>query len=522
MTVAVDTNRWSYTGNGSTTGFAYTNLIFATSNLKVYVDGVLKTLTTHYTVSGALSENGGTVTFLSAPAASAAVVIVRDVPRTQPIDYTANDTFASASHEQGLDRAVILAQQLQDRVDRTLYLDPSDTPAALNALPLKAARASRILGFDADGQPDVMEIADVDVTAVTAYAATLIDDASASEARTTLGLGTMAVQAASAVAITGGTVIGITDLAVADGGTGASTASAARTALGLAIGSDVQAYDADLAAIAALTPTDNNVIVGNGSAWVAESGNTLRTSLGLAIGTDVQAFDTDLATIAANITAAGHAILDDADAAAQRVTMGVKGVRSVQVFTASGTWTKPAGIQSVLVRIRGGGGGGGGIDGAGDRSGGGGGQGEYAEKYIASPGATETVTIGAGGAGGADTGATGSTGGTTSFGAHVTAIGGAGGAGGTALGATRGGAGGGGGAGADLAIAGAVGGSGLQDTNIKVGGNGGGEGGGKSVGGSNPDTAGTRGGGGAGAQRSSSASVGGAGGAGWIIVYEIG
>ena len=53
----------------------------------------------------------------------------------------------------------------------------------------------------------------------------------AAGARTNLGLDTMATQAASAVAITGGSVTGITDLAIADGGTGASTAAAARTAL---------------------------------------------------------------------------------------------------------------------------------------------------------------------------------------------------------------------------------------------------------------------------------------------------
>lgn len=59
-----------------------------------------------------------------------------------------------------------------------------------------------------------------------------------------------------------------------------ASASAQRTTLGLAIGSDVQAYDADLDAIAALAKTDGNFIVGNGSAWVAESGATARASIG--------------------------------------------------------------------------------------------------------------------------------------------------------------------------------------------------------------------------------------------------
>jgi hypothetical protein len=53
----------------------------------------------------------------------------------------------------------------------------------------------------------------------------------ASDARTNLGLGTIATQAASSVTITGGSITGITDLAVADGGTGASTAAAARVSL---------------------------------------------------------------------------------------------------------------------------------------------------------------------------------------------------------------------------------------------------------------------------------------------------
>jgi hypothetical protein len=78
-------------------------------------------------------------------------------------------------------------------------------------------------------------------------------------------------------------------LEVASGGTGAADASTARTNLG------VQALAAGLTDIAGLAVTDGNVIVGDGTNWVAESGDTVRTSLGLAIGTDVQAYDVDTA-----------------------------------------------------------------------------------------------------------------------------------------------------------------------------------------------------------------------------------
>ena len=79
--------------------------------------------------------------------------------------------------------------------------------------------------------------------------------------------------------------------------TGLPAAGVVGTALvSSAIGTTVQAYDAQLADVAGLTPTDNGVIIGNGTNFVMESGATLKTSLGLTIGVDVQAYDADLTT----------------------------------------------------------------------------------------------------------------------------------------------------------------------------------------------------------------------------------
>jgi hypothetical protein len=74
----------------------------------------------------------------------------------------------------------------------------------------------------------------------------------AANARTNLGLGTMATQASNSVSITGGSITGITDLAIADGGTGASTVTQARTNLGLVIGSDIQPFSNALTALSGL------------------------------------------------------------------------------------------------------------------------------------------------------------------------------------------------------------------------------------------------------------------------------
>lgn len=109
------------------------------------------------------------------------------------------------------------------------------------------------------------------------------------------------------------------------------------------------------------------------------------------------------------------------------VTLANFPVGTRQVFTADGTWTKPAGLLWCRVRVQAGGASGAGAATTGasqSTCGGGGGGGGYAEAVIpaSSLGSTVAVTVGAGGTG--SSGAVGNAGGNSSFGTHVTANGG--------------------------------------------------------------------------------------------------
>ena len=115
-------------------------------------------------------------------------------------------------------------------------------------------------------------------------------------ARISLGLGTTDSPQFTAVSIGNG------DTTVTRVSAGVIAVEGSNVLMASNIGSTVQAYDAQLADVAGLTPTDNGVIIGNGTNFVVESGATLKTSLGLTIGTDVQAYDSNLTSFVNTFT----------------------------------------------------------------------------------------------------------------------------------------------------------------------------------------------------------------------------
>ena len=164
MTVSSTTVKNSYSGNGSTTSFNYTFKIFANSDLQVIIRSstgteTTKTITTHYTVSGAGNTNGGSVTFTSGniPANGETVVLRRNVPQTQAIDYIANDPFPAETHEEGLDRATMTTQQVQEELDRSIKLSRTNTMTSTEFAVGATDRASKVLGFDANGELTVTQ-----------------------------------------------------------------------------------------------------------------------------------------------------------------------------------------------------------------------------------------------------------------------------------------------------------------------------------------------------------------------------
>lgn len=225
MTVSSALNRKEYDGDGTTTAFSTSPVVFFTSaDLDVYLvdaDGVatLQTLTTHYTVSGG-SGSTGTVTMVTAPTASPAqtLVIERVVDITQTTDLVNNDASDAEVIEDALDKLTMIAQQNANAIDRCLQLTTGDTTGGtLTVAPTPSTVT--LVGFDENGDAGTFVPSDLDLTVTSAFVDTLLDDADAAAFLTTLGIPNPAELDVEDQALTGGVIVTSKSLGTVSSGT---------------------------------------------------------------------------------------------------------------------------------------------------------------------------------------------------------------------------------------------------------------------------------------------------------------
>ena len=152
------TRRVQYTGNTGLGPFAFTFNILVNTDIVAYKNSTLLTLTTDYTVT--INANGtGSITLTGSGNGTAlvaadilTVIGGRELSRTTDF-VTAGDLLASSLNEQ-LDSQVIMVQQLDEKVERTMRVSPDDVYNDMT-LPIKATRKGTVLAFNATtGDPE--------------------------------------------------------------------------------------------------------------------------------------------------------------------------------------------------------------------------------------------------------------------------------------------------------------------------------------------------------------------------------
>jgi len=193
MTISSEVTRNDYVGNGATSVYPYTFRIISSSDLLITqrdtssVETVL-ILDVNYTVSGVGSGGGGNVTLTGGNLPSGYALTIRRVRQVlQETDIRNQGAFYPETIEDALDHQVMLVQQASDFIERSLKIPVTEagSPGA-TTIPFSADRANMVLGFDSSGNPIAVSNVPTSGVVVSSFMQTVLDDANAAAARTTL------------------------------------------------------------------------------------------------------------------------------------------------------------------------------------------------------------------------------------------------------------------------------------------------------------------------------------------------
>lgn len=164
MTISTTTILNSYSGNGSTTAFAYTFPINTTSEITVIERSATGTETVKSEGTGStnygIADNGasgGTITMVTAPASGTTLLIRRNTSFTQETDYVANDPFPAETHEDALDKLQMQNQELEEELNRSLKISRTNSMTSTEFTTSASDRASKVLAFDSSGELSVTQ-----------------------------------------------------------------------------------------------------------------------------------------------------------------------------------------------------------------------------------------------------------------------------------------------------------------------------------------------------------------------------
>jgi hypothetical protein len=147
------TRRVVYTGSAGVGPYSFTFEVLANTDIQVYKNTTLLTLTTNYTVT--INANGtGSVTLVVAATGTDTITIVGDRAIQRATDFvTGGDLFANTLNDE-FDSLVIFAQQVDEKADRGLKAPVTDPTDVNMVLPVKASRKGKVLAFDStSGDP---------------------------------------------------------------------------------------------------------------------------------------------------------------------------------------------------------------------------------------------------------------------------------------------------------------------------------------------------------------------------------
>ena len=150
------TRRVVYSGSAGVGPYSFSFEVLAETDLAVYKDQTLLTLTTDYSVT--INVDGtGSVTLVVAATADNNITLVGDRAIARTTDFvTGGDLFANSLNDE-LDSLTIFAQQVKETADRGLKAPITDPTDVNMVLPIKASRIGKTLAFDANGNPTVGE-----------------------------------------------------------------------------------------------------------------------------------------------------------------------------------------------------------------------------------------------------------------------------------------------------------------------------------------------------------------------------